>query len=101
MKKHLEFDCKITKFFGVKKELSLQIGHSALKSEKLQNSEKSNILQNSEKSKILQNSEKSKILQISEESELLQNSSESSNPPPLVIKEVYSLGTIHILRIHF
>ena len=76
MKKHLEFDCKITKLFGVKKALSFQIGNSALKSE---------ILQNSEKSKILQNSEKS---------ELLQNSSETSDPPSLRIKEVYSLGTI-------
>ena len=73
MKKHLEFDCKITKLFGVKKALSFQIGNSALKSE------------------ILQNSEKSKILQ---------NSSESSNPP-LIIKEVYSLGTIDILCNHF
>ena len=82
MKKHLEFDCKITKLFGVKKALSFQIGNSALKSE------------------ILQNSEKSKILQNSEEPELLQNSSESSNPP-LIIKEVYSLGTIDILRNHF
>ena len=83
MKKHLEFDCKITKLFGVKKALSFQTGNSALKSE---------ILQNYEESKSLQNSEKS---------ELLQNSSESSNPPPLVIKEVYSLGTVHILRNHF
>ena len=83
MKKHLEFDCKITKLFGVKKALSFQIGNSALKSE------------------ILQNSEKSKILQNSEESEMLQNSSECSNPPPLIIKEVYTLGTIHILRNQF
>ena len=73
MKKHLEFDCKITKLFGVKKALSFQIGNSALKSE---------------------------ILQNSEGSELPKNSSESSNPP-LIIKEVYSLGTIHILRKHF